>query len=146
MPVVSMKANEKWTQQLRDILLRNVSEILKIDKSGGIAILVWNPGEEWKAGLHKMKWDGTDKTVIRMPRWFRNNLKATDSATKKWVKRKKAPVRIFVINGPGTLLLNLRRGEGEGPGLWIEPGSTDHDLAEELGLGQDNLIVVEDRA
>jgi hypothetical protein len=86
-----------------------------------------------------MGWEG--ETVWRMPARLRRAMETTDSVTKRWIRRKKGPGRIFLINGMGSMLINVSKGKG----LHIEPGSLDHELAEELGQEPDTQIVLDDR-
>lgn len=142
MQVASMKANRAWGEQLKALLLENVEAIAEITGQGGIAMLIWHPFPKWAEGLKALGWDGEAK-LMRMPTKLRRALKKSDSVTKRWVSRKGGPSRVFVINGPGSVLLNIGR-DGETRGIWVEPGSTDHEMAEELGNPEEPLIVLED--
>ena len=138
MQVVSMKTAREWWDGLRAFLLEHVYEIYPIHAQGGIAMVFWDADKEWTDELDRMGWKG--ETVWRMPARLRRSMQTTDSVTKRWVRRKKGPHRVFVVNGKGSMLINVSKTDG----MCIEPGSMDHDLAEELGLDLETQIVLHD--
>jgi len=137
--IASMKDSQEWWAFLRGFLLEHVVEIQPIHQQGGIAMVFWDPDKEWTDGLDQMGWKG--ETVWRMPARLRRAMETVDSVTKRWVRRKKGPGRIFLVNGKGSMLINVSKSEG----VYIEPGSMDHELADELGRDPGTKIILDDR-
>jgi len=138
MQVVSMKIAREWWEKLQAFLLEHVNEIYPIHAQGGIAMVFWDAEKEW---IDDLEWVGyKGETVWRMPARLRYSMQTADSVTKRWIRRKKGPHRIFVVNGKGSMLINVSKAKG----MCVEPGSMDHELAEELGLDLDTQVVLHD--
>ena len=100
--------------------------IARIHDQGDIAVVVYKPAPQRSmrqvlAGLGGGK--GLETRAFPLSRARAKRVLAnTDIATLRWIARHDpSVVRIFVVSGLGTLLVNLRPGQG----FEIEPGSLD---------------------
>lgn len=110
------------------VILSHVDELAEIAARGDqMVVLVYKPAQDPAVGFARtLGWDGEAPTaVFRMSRRFRRALAANvDALTARWLTRKHG-VRMLVISGAGSLLLNL-----DDDGVWgLEPGSLDIERA-----------------
>jgi hypothetical protein len=125
-----MEANMTATRDfLNDLtsrtLIPNRERLAEIAARGDVAVAVHDVGSVSRDCLHtlgEMGWNGK-AAVFRLSRARRKRIAAaTDSVTARWLGRSRG-IRIFVVSGAGSLLVNNK------DGAWsLEPGSLDREM------------------
>jgi hypothetical protein len=117
------KAGAPLERLIKEGIQPRADEIAEIGADDGIAVVVFEPSQEWKDALSTHGWKG--EAVFPMSDRIRKSLSTTDDLTEKWVANARPEtMRLFAIVQDWSLLLNKKRGED-----WsIEPGSTDEGL------------------
>jgi hypothetical protein len=117
------KVREHIEVLLNEGIKSHIEEIIEMYKQGEIACVVYKPLGESVIVARSLGWDGerafalSDKAIAAFA--------MSDEATRRWLAEAPSEdkVKIFVISGHGTLLVNY------GPdGFSFEPGSTDREF------------------
>jgi hypothetical protein len=126
-PVTSgepMKPSALLERLVKEGIEPNANAVAEIAARGEIAVVVFEPSDEWKDALRVHGWTG--EAVFPMSEWMRRAMSTTDLVTERWVAgpRPKA-ARIFAVIDDDSLLVNK-----DARGFSIEPGSLEEGTLE----------------
>jgi len=122
---------------LKETIIPNLERLARVQMAGDIAVVVHTtPCALGLQSLEALGWSGRRVFPLNRTR-ARRWLSPCDPVTARWVERRDPnELRMFIVWGSGTLLVNFRSGEGYS----IEPGSLDADLPQAFGVDKDYLF------
>lgn len=109
-----------------DLISANAAAIVGIGSRNRIAVLAHEPEAKWVEVLRSYGW--RRGSPMAMAKEFGRRLATADHITKRWIERETIwkpgaiVLRVFLVIGYGSLLLNLRFAD-DGYTIEIEPGS-----------------------